>query len=68
MARLARVEVFAPDEIAIVHIMNRKNSFSVPATFSCSFFRVLHFRFLPAFRVLCHLFVFPAAKISSERV
>lgn len=65
MARLARVEVFAPDEIAIVHIMNRKNSFSVPATFSCS----CHlFVFLPAFRVLCHLFVFPAAKISSERV
>ena len=23
MARLARVEVFAPDEIAIVHVLNR---------------------------------------------
>ncbi len=23
MARLARVEIFAPDEIAIVHVMNR---------------------------------------------
>ena len=23
MARLARVEVFAPDEVAIVHVMNR---------------------------------------------
>jgi len=23
MARLARVEIFAPDEIAVVHVMNR---------------------------------------------
>jgi hypothetical protein len=23
MARMARVEVFAPDEVAVVHVMNR---------------------------------------------